>query len=262
MLFYQRFHYFYTKGSLMKTSTALQYILLHISKAVINIRSLEDFHTTIMNDIRPHILFDDAVLVLFSEDKKTFTHPLTLSPEQRREHPDYDYVLTHQFDTANTPIENMLQNEEVAYYTLKEWLKAYPTFPGLSIMRDTGLNHSVSLQLKNRNGVFALLVFHFEKKPSQPIAGDFYHGIKDQLAMALSNILANEEIAQEKQFAETLLSISEATTNIRDRDDLYTTIMDKLKLIVHFDDAVAIVLSDDSCNLVQFYNIDGKHDQL
>ncbi|MDO1501662.1 sigma 54-interacting transcriptional regulator [Winogradskyella maritima] len=229
----------------MKTSTALQDILLHISKAVINIRSLEDFHTTIMNDIGPHILFDDAVLVLFSEDKTRLEIVITMAPQERKDHPKFNESVYHQLEIANSPFEAILKSDDIALFSLTDWLKNYPTYPGIVLMKDTNLNHTISIQLKNVNGVFASLLFHFEKKPSQPVAGDFYHGIKDQLAMALSNILANEEIAQEKHFAETLLSISEALVNIRNREDLYKTIRTQIYPIINFDDAVVIRFDED-----------------
>ena len=88
----------------MKTKASLQDILLHISKAVINIRNLEDFHRAIMDYIKPYVKFDDAVLVLLSEDRKTFTHPLTMSPKERVAHPNYNTVIHSEFKTTNTPV--------------------------------------------------------------------------------------------------------------------------------------------------------------
>ncbi len=229
----------------MKFSTSLEQTLLQISKAVIHIRSLDDFYATVMEYIHPIVNYDDVVLIQLSEDKDKFTHILTMAPEERVSHPSYYEVITKEFEIAGTPTEVVLKNNAIQLFSLIEWLKKYPTFPGLMIMQDTGLNYSISLLLENNDGIFAILLFHFEKEPDLEKNRKFYAGIKDQLALALGNILANEAIEKEKKFAETLLSISEATTNIRDRDDLYETIMDKIKPLIRFDDAVTIVLSED-----------------
>ncbi len=229
----------------MKATASLEKILLQISKAVIHIRSLDDFYTTVMENIRPIVQYDDAVLILLSEDKKTCTHILTMPPDERIAHPNYDEVVNKELDITGTPMEDITKRKSIDLFSLEEWLKKYPTFPGLMIMQDTGLNYSISLLLENNDGIFAILLFHFEKEPYLEKDQAFYEGIKDQLALALGNILANEAMEQEKKFAETLLSISEATTHIRDRDDLYQTIMDKIKPLIQFEDAVTIVLSED-----------------
>ncbi|WP_298545626.1 sigma 54-interacting transcriptional regulator [uncultured Aquimarina sp.] len=229
----------------MKATASLEKMLLQISKAAIHIRSLDDFYTTVMEYIRPIVKFNDAVLIQISDDKKTCTHILTMSPDERIAHPNYDEVVNKELDITGTPMEDITKRKSIDLFSLEKWLKEYPTFPGLMIMQDTGLNYSISLLLENNDGIFAVLLFHFEEEPYLEKKDAFYEGIKDQLALALGNILVNEAIEQEKKFAETLLRISEATTNIRDRDDLYQTIMDKIKPLVQFEDAVTIVLSED-----------------
>ena len=64
-----------------------------------------------------------------------------------------------------------------------------------------------------------------------------FKSITDQMSVALSNIISNERLVEEKQFSETLLEITESIANINRSEDLVTAIFDQLQKVYPFDDA-------------------------
>ncbi|WKN42760.1 sigma 54-interacting transcriptional regulator [Tunicatimonas pelagia] len=71
-----------------------------------------------------------------------------------------------------------------------------------------------------------------------------FKSICDQLSVALNNIIANEQLVEEKQFKETLLGISEAVAAIKDRKDLFRTIVKSIKPVFPFDDLGVFVYDE------------------
>ncbi|MEM9834580.1 MAG: sigma 54-interacting transcriptional regulator [Bacteroidota bacterium] len=220
--------------------------LLEISEAATNIRNREDLYEAVMEKLRPIVHFDDAVCIVVNEDKTYYNHILTMSPEERKNHPLFYEVVNQLLPVKDSPVEEMLNDNELSHYHLQDWLLRFPDHPGLVLMKETGLVDSVTVKLKTGGEVFGLLLFHFEAIQQLTEAQQkLYLNIADQMAVAVSNVLANEQMLAEKEFKETLLEISEAATQIRNQEQLYQTIMDKIRPIVHFDDAVLIVFSED-----------------
>ena len=220
--------------------------ILSISEASTRIRDREDLYQTVMEKVHPITLYDDAVVAILSEDQSHSKHVLTMSPVQRKAHPLCQEIMNNFVPVEGGPFEDFLAQDDIAQYSLEDWLQRYPNHVGVRLMREIGLNDSIVLKLRSGGEVFAFLLFHFKKarllrERDKPL----YINIADQLAVAVSNVLANERLLEEKHYKETLLGISEAATQIRDRDDLYHTIMQKVYPIVRHDNAVVLRLSED-----------------
>jgi transcriptional regulator with GAF, ATPase, and Fis domain len=82
-----------------------------------------------------------------------------------------------------------------------------------------------------------------------------FKAIADQVAVAVANILANEEILEREREKATLLSISEQLATIRDKHDLFTVIFEQLRPVFNFDDAVVVLYDAQSASTRHFTHI-------
>ncbi|QCW99448.1 GAF domain-containing protein [Aggregatimonas sangjinii] len=222
--------------------------LLGISEAVTNIRERNDLYNTIMNLIQPIIQFDEAALITIDSDRQTFKHILSMASKPAQKNKLYPAVMETEFDIKRSPAEQIVNGDDINYFELSKWLQDYPDFPGLHLMADLDLHHTTSLKLKNQGELIAFINFHFKEPQNlHHPKNKLYPNIADQLSVAVSNILANEQLLNEKNFKQTLLGISESVNSIRNREDLYNSIMTDLLPIVNFSDAV-LCLVDTTTN--------------
>ena len=130
--------------------------------------------------------------------------------------------------------------------SLDELIEQYPGHPHYPVIRKEGLRQVIGGPLRQGGQSLGLLCFWSKTE-------DFYtesmfplfQAIADQLAVAVSNVLANEQLVKEKQFNETLLDISEAVASIYAREELLKTIFQQVKPIFGFYDVGLFVLDDE-----------------
>ena len=219
--------------------------LLEISEAATNIRNREDLYEAAMEKIKPIVKFDDAVCIVLSDDRNSYTHLLTMANKERQEHPRYREIVHQSLPLKNSPMEDIFGAEDFQQYHLTEWQKKYPNHPGLILMRDTGLKDSVVLKLKNSGQVFGVLVFHYEQVQQFTEAQrKLFPNIADQISVAVSNVLANEQLLEEKQFKETLLGISESVAKIQNRKELFRVIFEHIRPHIRIDDFGLVIFND------------------
>ena len=230
--------------------------LLSITEVAIQIRDREGLYQAIMKKVHPVVHYDDAVVAELSEDQSFCTYVLTMATAERVKHALYDEVVNKKLQVAGSPFEELLTQEEIAQYHLEDWLARYPDYPGLLLMQDTDLTDSVVLKLHSGGKLFGFLLFHFKKIQSlDKVTKQLYINIADQLAVAVSNVLANERLVAEKQFKETLLSISEAVASVQGKKELFKVIISKLKPLFSFDSVGLFVV-----NQKEDYHVDWAAD--
>ena len=219
--------------------------LLKISEIISDIHDKNELLKVVYDQIQTIFPFDSAGLFVVDEqgenhyeivDENIFDDQLNAEI--------WNKVGRGPFTHKGSPVELVMQ-EGSAIYLIDDLIEKYK-HPQLQPMYDSGLRQIIAGPLAIGGKHIGLICFNsfredFFSEEDLPM----FQSISDQLAVAVSNILANEKALLEKDFNETLLGISQATTNIRNRDDLYQTIMGQIRPIVNFDDAVTVVLSKD-----------------
>lgn len=220
-------------------------LLLSLSEDMATIRDREDLWRVMMDKVKKIAPFDDAVLLTLDKDLTHYDFVLTMSPEERRTHPLYAEVVGDN-PVAGNPVEWYLAQPADFVIQDLHLLKAdssYPSdHPAVKMMLETGLTFSLVYKMRWADSVIGLLIFHFQNKGRvEESKYNLYKSVADQVTVAVANILANEEILEREREKSVLLSISEDISKIRDKDDLFRVITDKLKPIFGFDDAVVFV---------------------
>lgn len=77
-----------------------------------------------------------------------------------------------------------------------------------------------------------------------------FKSVTNLIAIAIANILTNQEITESEREKSLLLEISDAVVLIKDKEELFKLMMQKLNLFAPFDNAVLVMLSNDGqyCN--------------
>ena len=212
-------------------------ILLEVSEAVNKTKNRTELYNTIISILRPELGFADAVLCLIDNENGTHIHPHTAAPDTTIEHPLYKLLVENHLPNKGSPMEKILEGDDVSTLLLSEWIERYPDYPGFLLMKDVGLEFSITLTLKHQDANIGILFVHFT---SPQVLDDFtsklYYNLRNTISVALSNILAQESLEKEKQFSESLLEITEAVAQVNNVDDLYKSIFQIIKPVFPYDE--------------------------
>ena len=220
--------------------------LLAISQQMATIRKIDDLLTIITQKLKPVFLFDYSVTTVYSEDKKFVRHLSSNGSEEEKQTENYQLLFNKANTVEGTPYEVFLENEFPTIYTVDYYLHKYPSHAGVKILQDLGIVENVIMTLQYAGKILGTLEFHYCKTGIlQSSQIPILQNLSNQVSVALSNILANDEILNREQEKAVLLSLSEDMATIRNRQDLWHVMMDKIKPLVGFDDAVVIVFSAD-----------------
>ncbi|WKN44815.1 sigma 54-interacting transcriptional regulator [Tunicatimonas pelagia] len=228
--------------------------LLEISESLATVNDRKSLYPIVVDKLRKHIPFDDAVVIIYAEDYQTYHGVLTVSPPHRQNHPKYDEVVNRP-NPITRQFKEILESDDVAVFHLTDWQEKYPDHPGIQIHQDEGLAHTIKVTLRDAGKVIGAMLFHFtDNQFKEPINYRLYENIAYQMSVTINNILANERLIKEKQLTEKLLGISEDIAKITDRAALFQTIFDRLKPLFHFDDAVIHLKNEDGLSFFMIHS--------
>jgi GAF domain-containing protein len=231
-------------------------MLLSLSEDMATIRDREDLWRVIVEKTRPLVNFNDAVIIQLSLDGHQYKHLLTASTLERKRTDLYQQLVGPFLPLKNTSVAYLLQLPDATVWHTEELLKCYPNDAGLHLCQQTGLHHGVVLHLIWAGQLIGLLQLAFNQQDQiQSSKLPFYKAIADQVAVAVANILANEEILRRESEKETLLTVSEDIATIRDKEDLFRIVTGKLQPLFGFQDAVISLLYPEQNQIVHLLTI-------
>ncbi len=220
--------------------------LLKVSQAMTTIQRREDLFSFIMNQIRPVINFQDAVAVEVNSSKTHHKTFLTISPKSTQENPRYHKVVGQWLPIEGGIVSwTLSQSKDIFFSSTEKLLKLFPESIIANLMKEEALNHSLILKLYSSRILKGFIVFHFTERPEFSIEKmNVFKGLANQISMALLNILTNENALRKENEKEILLSISKAMVTIRDRDELFSFIMNQIRPIINFQDAAVVEINN------------------
>ena len=217
--------------------------LLTISQAITQIKDRKQLLKTIYQRIKP--IFPHDAFGLFVLNENGQYHYELIDAETLNYYPpqvaiEEQYGAHHRYPHPGSPIENMMQQGPGLFM-----VEDFMDYPQIPIMYEAGLRQMIGGPLTYGGEAIGMLCFNSEQK-------DFYTeqdlpmfaAIAEQLSVAVSNVLANEEVLNEKAKVERLHFVSEVMTSIQRREQL-TLAFDRIRTVFPFDSAGLFVLDED-----------------
>ena len=224
-------------------------ILIQVSKAIASIQDRRELFKVIFDMTRPIFRFRELCLLVYHkeadlyvdwalgqgqgiESKKLFDQA-TGHPVSSKNH--YLQWIKHEIDIMDAPIL-VDPNELYARFTDHKYNGHYE--------KPSSRYHLVT-DLKVHGKHFGLFCIDDQEELFDQEQFALFQAIADQLAVAVSNVLAYEEIHNHQREKEALLSISNKIALTRDPKDLTEFLTHELKPLFGFDDAVVLVIDTD-----------------
>jgi transcriptional regulator with GAF, ATPase, and Fis domain len=173
-------------------------MLLSISEQLATIRNKEELLALTLERLKPVFGFEEAVLSLYDQDSEYVQH-YNLDQENKPKGPYYRQVVSEKLSLQDSPHQEFRTYQGPKVIDIAYFQQAYPGHPGVKVMEELGLVQSCIMPLRYRNRLLGMLEFHaVENNQLGRHHLSLYRNLSDQVAVALANILANEEILAQK----------------------------------------------------------------
>ena len=234
-------------------------VLLQISEQLATIRERDDLFEIVFKQLQPTFQFDQAVVVLFNESLTHTRHLFHFDPQRvtQTDEPFYKQLMSEELEVAGTIYEEIVEAKEPKVISWEYLEDLYAKSVGVQAARPLGFQELLFMPM--RYGEKLVGTFEFLSKAKKRFTSKrmpLYASIANQMAVAVSNLLANEQLQEEKQFKETLLSISEVIAGIRDRKQLFATIFERINPVIPIDDTGLLILDKTGKYWQDWTNVD------
>ncbi|WP_350284753.1 sigma 54-interacting transcriptional regulator [uncultured Croceitalea sp.] len=218
--------------------------LLNISTAVSTITNRKQLFKVIFDDLKTLLDFDNAGLFYIDNEKDEFYEVLEEDVTDDIQDELARNNLLGPFQYSGAHKQALIYVDEVSLLDVEEQSKIYPN-PQWEIMMNLGLKKMLVSPLNLGREKIGLICFN-TKEENLYSEGDFrlVSAIAEQMSIALGNVMTNEQLLQEKEFNEALLSLTESLSSMRTTKGLYENIFTKVKPLLPFEEMAIMVLDD------------------
>lgn len=235
-------------------------LLLSLNLDIAAVRNYDDLLQVISNRLKKILGFSDTLIALINDDKDALSTFL-LDPKSRtKDHPIYSKDCTAKFPLNDGILDKAAVSEVAHIFSINE-LKEIQELPlYLKVNFESGMNQAAVIRFSRAGEVFGFWILFFEKNIMPNIKWiSLIEGLANQISVALSNIIADEEIKKREWERNQLLQLNMDLTAVRTNEDLMIVITKKLKEILLFSHAHLTRINEDQISVTPYlYDPDSK----
>ncbi|WP_298710238.1 sigma 54-interacting transcriptional regulator [uncultured Chitinophaga sp.] len=218
--------------------------LLDFSSDIAAVRSKADLALAVRTCLSKIATLDGYAIRKINEDQTTTTTYLYDDTIESR-----DEALVKQLAVSKLPIDDGLQNRILAseiplFFSVNTELNRGNTAPYLQLWKNAGFNTVVGMALRTGNQNLGILWLSIEE-----INMPLLQGICAQISIAMSNIIANEEILRRENEEAFLHTFSRDIAAIRTKNDLQRAISNVLHNVLNIRLAIIRIIEEDGLTL-------------
>lgn len=243
-------------------------LLLTITKKVTQIRDLPSFLAFIMKELKPLFGFHDIGLFLLTNDNEYHYDLATTNPEISPSDINWTHhragvkKIEHPGSAVDWAIRVIDKNGGVSLFDFRDLVQRFPDywqFPDTQA-HEREYRDCLAASLKVGDKILGMFCINqLEKDFFRKEQFPFFKKVTDQLAVAIYNILATEDLEKTNREKEVLLNITEKVTKLRSLPEFAAYITSELKLVFNFYNAGLFLLANED---EDHYDITTLHPEI
>lgn len=228
--------------------------LLRMSSHIATIRVKEDLFRLIAEEMKSFVDFDDVVIALIDIEKQQYTVFLSDVTGTTSKHPDYKVANVQNFPILKGGlVEKIYHSEKPLHIDIEQMHSAHPEIDSLRFAYNFGMRDEIVVRLTYSGKLIGMMGVLSKKKNRYTQKDiDTVSSLSSMVAIALNNIIANEELRLREQQKSQLLNISANIATVRDQNDLFHLIAEDVRSFIQFDSAVISVVNEASTEFSVF----------
>lgn len=218
------------------TQSELQ-LLLDINNDIATIRDRDALFDAIAEKLRPIFHFDAMTIGVLNKGQNGLQIFYKNLPIKILENPLVQEVISFlrkpMMRIDGSPFEMLAQNPTAQLLDIPQISALYPNFLPFKLMKLVGAKEGLVAPLKFGNdvfGVFNLISLESGRFKSRDVA--LLEKIVAQVSIAVSNMLAFQEVAEKERETAMRLAISNALTTIKDREQMFQTVAEEINKLI------------------------------
>jgi transcriptional regulator with GAF, ATPase, and Fis domain len=225
----------------IKKSELEKSLLLSFSNSLATVRDKAGLKLIIKQFLKDIFHISEYIITTRNKDGETYSYflhdALTKDPSDE----GFKIMTSTRIPVRGAITGAVLQSEEPVIFVIEDIERTgKPFFPAASFWKGVGAKKIMGIRLRVAAEDFGVLLI----QPDQ-VNDNLMKGISSQIAIAIANVTANEEIARRERERELLLSLNIDIAAVRSNDELLLVISNKLKNLVGFSHTVIFIINDD-----------------
>lgn len=213
--------------------------LIQLGCEIALLKDRESLLLTLHEKIKKLIPFDDIIITLYNHHQGTHAAFLYHSEEARLKHPDFDNARNTHSPIEDGVVDLTIASDEPVIFNIDELSKKASAPVYIRFYKKSGIKEFVGVSMRNSNGIFGGL-YMFSEHEGTYFSRQFklINAVANQLASAVTNILAHEVVLNKEKEKTILLNISNHLAIANDLQDLPEVLLRTLNTLFVFDHAV------------------------
>lgn len=230
-------------------------ILIAISNDMSAIRNKEDLLHVLHERLKKIFQFTHTLTTLSDENRHTYTGLIFDSRSiSRKRHPDYQRICDQHYSWDDPMMKLVLASSAPVVFDLDDPSLQYHMPEWVRMNYECGIREVVMTILNSgAKHIGAFVIFSEEKNRFRERELSLIRGISSQLANAVANILANEEILAREQEKSTLLALSHEVSLIRNKEGLLNFFRYPLKKYLPINHVLICMMNSDERNYSTYF---------
>lgn len=220
-------------------------ILLSLSNEIAALKSRKDLSRVVNTKIMTLFSLEEFGIAQIDEGGETYSAFTLEFTDRTKQFSDYTSITTARYSIHDPICSQILQSEEPLLIDVDEVVKQSDMPAYVAFWKKAGFKYYLAVRLRVGGINIGYAIFHLADKGAVDPKSILLRGICAQLAVAVSNILANEKILEREIEKTRLLEFSNAMASVRDRQTLAKILKNQLNELFGIEDYVIHVLSKD-----------------
>ncbi|UOE48824.1 sigma 54-interacting transcriptional regulator [Mucilaginibacter sp. SMC90] len=230
-------------------------LLLSLSIAIAKVRNQEQLQLTLSQHLKKYLGFSHTAIALYDESRKSY-NLFSLDPHSKsKDHPEYPKLKTKNFELNDAFTRKMSATPYTVSFNLEDYASEdLPVY--LRVNKECGIKVLWGHGFRTEEKTLGILVFFFDK--ATQLNNDtmaLLTGIGHQISVAVSNILALQQVNKLLWLKSTMLSFGIELRMTKDIRLLSQIIKKQIQELLQVREFAITVISEDrsSCRLF-FYD--------
>ncbi|MDN3656100.1 sigma 54-interacting transcriptional regulator [Ferruginibacter paludis] len=203
-------------------------ILLSLSNEISLLKNRSDLFEMVNGRIKNLFAIDEFAVANINEDGKTYgAFMMDLNSEITND-VDFKKTTSQYYNVTDPLFEKVISSEDPIIFDVNE-IVAIPEMPGfVHFWKKVGLKNVLCAALRAGGKNIGMAVLHIENNKTINTKSVLLKGICAHLSVAISNILANEEIAKREEEKTLLVSLTLEIAGVKNKTELSQLLNTKL----------------------------------
>jgi formate hydrogenlyase transcriptional activator len=172
-------------------------ILLSLSSEIASVRKKDDLFRVINSKLKDLFGIEGFGISLINEDGETYKPFIVGVNENISNHPDFNAIINQSYSITDGVFDKVIRSKEPVALVVDEILENKNVPPYALFWKKSGIEFVAGMALSVGEVAIGGLFFHLDPIYFGSIRSNLLIGVSAQISIALSNILANEKIAQQ-----------------------------------------------------------------